>query len=413
MSQPIHHTFAPLGDKKQRMRAVKFSYAVWKYKRGKSTKILEQELGRALGGTAFLFASGREALLALLQSLTFNPDDEVIVQSYTCVVVPNAILAAGLKPVYADIEKDTLNLDVRALEKSITHKTKAIICQHTFGIPADTKALRSICDKHNLILIEDCAHVLPDTSGPKEIGASGHYLLLSFGRDKAISGVTGGAIVSRVPHAAAELARYQEDATDLSWWHIARLIEYPTIYALARPFYGIGLGKLFLWLCGKTKLLIPIVSSREKHGRMPRNLHRMPNACAYLVLDQWRRLKEINDHRRSLTRLYMQEARDRGWPRLDGITPDLPLQKYPLFIKNAEQIRKQLKRKNIYLHDGWTGCVICPAAVNSESVGYIKSEDPKAEEVSVEILSLPTHPGMTQQQANDLCAALTPLLTHS
>jgi dTDP-4-amino-4,6-dideoxygalactose transaminase len=109
----------------------------------------------------------------------------------------------------------------------------------------------------------------------------------------------------------------------------------------------------------------------------------------------------------------MQEARDRGWPRLDGITPDLPLQKYPLFIKNAEQIRKQLKRKNIYLHDGWTGCVICPAAVNSESVGYIKSEDPKAEEVSVEILSLPTHPGMTQQQANDLCAALTPLLTHS
>jgi len=408
--KPIHHTFAPLADREQRMRAVRMSYALWRIKRGRSVEKLEREIAGALGGTVFLFGSGREALLALLQALKLTPGEEVIVQGYTCVVVANAIKAAGMVPIYCDIEKDTLNLNIDALSACITPRTRVIICQHTFGIPADTERLRTICDAHNLLLIEDCAHVLPDQSGPAEIGARGHYLLLSFGRDKAISGVTGGGVVCRVPYVTTEMARYQEQAQDHNLWSIMRLLEYPNLYASARPLYGIGIGKIALWLLARLRLLLPILSGGEKEGSMSRVLHRMPNACAYLALAQWRRLGEFNDHRRRLTRFYMEEAKSRNWNRVDGITPDLPLQKYPLFISGAERIRKRLKRKNIHLHDGWTGCVVCPASVDVTETGYAKGMDPIAEEACMEILSLPTHPTMTMEQAQELVSALDPLL---
>src|SRR3954470_3594270 len=117
--RPIHHTFAPLADREQRMRAVRMSYALPRLKRGRSQEKLAREIGTALGGTTFLFGSGREGLLAILQSLKLTPGEEVIVQGYTCVVVPNAIKAAGMVPVYCDIEKDTLNLDVDALQNAI------------------------------------------------------------------------------------------------------------------------------------------------------------------------------------------------------------------------------------------------------------------------------------------------------
>jgi dTDP-4-amino-4,6-dideoxygalactose transaminase len=93
-----------------------------------------------------------------------------------------------------------------------------------------------------------------------------------------------------------------------------------------------------------------------------------------------------------------------------GITPDLPLQKFPLFVEHAERIRRQLKMYNIHLHDGWTGCVICPAAADCEAVGYKDGDDPDAEMAGEQILSLPTHSTMTLDQAKKLVTLLDPLL---
>ncbi len=408
---PIHHTFAPLGDRRQRGLVLRASYAPWKYRRGGSTEEFRKELEKKFGGNAFLFASGREALLALLQSLKLTPHEEVIVQAYTCVVVPNAIKAAGMAPVYSDIGKDTLNIDLEDLERKVTPKTRVVICQHTFGIPADTKGLRAFCDRRSLILIEDCAHVLPDKKGPDAIGTYGDFLLLSFGRDKAISGITGGAVVCRTPHAAPGLRTMEKKAIDLSWWSVARLLEYPQIYGFARPFYGIGIGKAFLRLARMCGFLVPILGEEEKEGTMPGVLHCLPNVCARLALDQLRRLQELNDHRRKLAEFYLAEGRKRHWPLLAGIGASLPLQKFPLFVKNAEKIRRVLKKKNIHLYDGWTGCVVCPADVDMPETGYELGNDPNAEAVCEEILSLPTHPTMTMAQARELVEALDPLLT--
>lgn len=411
MSAPIHHTFAPLADAAQRRLAWKRTWMPWLYRNAGDVKKLETELEKRFQGTAITFGSGRESLLALLKACKLQAGEEVIVQGYTCVVVPNAIHAAGMEVLYADIEKDTLNLDLEAVEAAITPKTRVILCQHTFGIPADTKGLRAICDRHSLLLIEDCAHILPDAKGPDSIGIYGDAMLLSFGRDKAISGVTGGGIVTRNPEIANLLKDMQAKAHPLSWFQIFAYLQYPLLYGIARPLYGSGLGKAILVAAAKAKLLVPILTRSEKTGMMTNQLHQMPGACAALALQQLQKLETINDHRRMLTALYLSHGKEKGWPLLASVNDSLPLQKFPLFTIGAEAIRRKLKAGNIHLYDGWTGCVVCPDTVNDADAGYKDGQDPEAESACEQILSLPTHPTMTKKQALELCTLLDPLIS--
>lgn len=410
--RPIHHAFAPLADARFCLLALGLLLRPWLWKRGPAVEefrsaLVERFAGRGGPVSVALFSSGREGLLALLKSLNIGPGDEVIVQAYTCVVVPNAIAAAGARPIFADIEKETLSLDPAEVRKAVTARTKAVICQHTFGIPAPLAELRRICDGSGIPLIEDCAHVIADEAGPEGIGRTGDFVLLSFGRDKAISGVAGGAIISRKAGVSDLLRRLEYAAENLSLLHIKRLLFYPLIFAVARPLYGLLIGKALLRLCSLLGILPPIVTSAEKQGVQPPILHRLPNACASLALDQLGRLREINDHRRRLTRFYLEQCAARGWPVLHGIRGGLPLQKFPMFISGAERIRQSLKKKNIHLHDGWTGCVICPeSAEGPESAGYKDGDDPRAEEISEQILSLPTHPATTPGQAEEMIETL-------
>ncbi len=392
------------------MLALKLSYTPWRYKRGPNALALKILLEKSFMGRAVLFATGRDALLALLRTRGWSPGDEVIVQGYTCSVVPNAVRGAELTPVYADINPETLSFDLTDLQKRITAKTRAIICQHTFGIPGPLRELRALCDRHNLLLIEDCAHLLPDASGPTDIGRFGDALLLSFGRDKAISGVTGGAIIARNDRLTFSLREQEKAAKDLPFFRIALYLEYPQIYAAARALYQIRLGRIFLKMISLLGLLVPILSSTEKRGASSKTLYAIPDVCAGLALDQLRRLKALNDHRRALTAYYDSEAHKRGWPGLLPIDTTLPLQKYPLFTPNAEGIRQKLKHQNIHLHDGWTGCVLLPSSVNPADFNYRDGEDPRAELVGQQILSLPTHPTMTLDQAKRLVEILDPLL---
>ncbi|MBI3332089.1 DegT/DnrJ/EryC1/StrS aminotransferase family protein [Candidatus Peregrinibacteria bacterium] len=411
MFSPIHHTFAPLGDLSQCLLAFALTLQPWKYKRGAAVKRLERALAEKFECEAYTFGSGREALLALLKALKVRPGEEVIVQGYTCVVVPNAIHASGALPKFADIAEDTLNMDPASVEALMTPRTRAVICQHTFGIPADTTRLRALCDRYlpgrqagGAVLIEDCAHSIPDQN--QSMGYSGDFVILSFGRDKAISGISGGAVLSRDPATTMELRKIQGTAVDHSMWTICRLLQYPLFYAVARPLYGLWIGKALLKALRSLRLLIPILDVQEKEGSMSPVLHRIPNACASLALAQLRSLRKINDHRRMLTRFYFEEARKRGWRFPGAILPYSLLQKFPLFFPGAEQLRRALKAENIHLNDGWTGCVICPENIDLGKTEYVPGTDPAAEDVCVRILSLPTHPKTSLRQARRLVEAI-------
>jgi len=407
---PIHHTFAPHVDTRYVLRTLAIILVPWKWRSGNSQKILTQELERRLSADTYLFSSGREALCALLRALELENGEEVIVQSYTCVAVPNAIHIAGGVPIYADIDRETLNPTAETVEAVITNRTKAVICQHTFGIPAPTKELRDLCDKHNLLLIEDCAHIIPDKDGPESIGIHGDFIFYSFGRDKAVSSVTGGVLLSRKSDISLKLNEEIKRAVPFGHFTILRYLTYPLVYFIARPLYGLFLGKAFLYLLKKLKWMVPVLTNQEKEGHQSPITHQLPNALAFLVIGQFKRLNIINDHRRKLTKFYLEEGRKHNWSLLTGITSDLPLQKFPLFVRNAGDIRKNLKKKNIHLDDGWTGCVVCPATIDLDPTNYVPGSDPQAEAACEQILSLPTHPTMTLKQAKLMSRRLNKLL---
>lgn len=387
------------------------SYLPWKYLRGGSSRELKSELKGKMKGDPFLFSSGREALLALFRALGLKPGEEVIVQGYTCVVVPNAIHAAGGSVKYADIDPATLNLTPETVEELITSRTRAVICQHTFGIPSKTKELKALCERHGIALIEDMAHVIPDQKGPGGIGEFGDYLMLSFGRDKAVSGIAGGAVISRHPKTSARLLDIERTALHLPFWQVVKLLEYATrMNSIVRPLAGTFLFRPIVGLLNRLGFLVPVVTDDEKKGRMSPIVHKIPNVCAGLALFSLRKLHMLNERRRLLVNFYRRRGGERGWPMLQGVAADLPLQKFPLFVQNAEHIRKTLKKENIHLDDGWTGCVICPDSVEAFDAGYEWGADPVAEAACLQILSLPTHPTMTIMQAQRLAGRVDSLL---
>jgi dTDP-4-amino-4,6-dideoxygalactose transaminase len=100
-------------------------------------------------------ANGTDALQVALMALDLKPGDEVITSTFTFIATAEVIALLGLTPVLADVCSDTFNMDIHAVEKAITPKTKAIIPVHLFGQCADMEAILSIAAKHNLYVVED------------------------------------------------------------------------------------------------------------------------------------------------------------------------------------------------------------------------------------------------------------------
>lgn len=406
---PIHHTFGPMVTAQQLWQAFFLQFAVWKWKNGQGRERLRETLEETYSGTCALYDTGRAALLSCLRALELKPGEEVIIQGFTCVVVPNAISAAGGTPVYVDIDEDTLNLNAEEVERHITHRTRAVICQHTFGIPADVKRLRELCHEHDLALIEDCAHIVAPEADT-DMCKTGDVLIFSFGRDKAVSGVTGGAAVTKHELLAKRMAAAEDEASHLSFWNILQLIDYPLRYKFAKSIWWTRIAKAYLKFISMLKWLPPVLSSDEKKGYARMDIHKMPNACCLLALEQWRRRGVINAHRKKLSLRYEKAAETYGWQRIAGFQRSPAPQKYSVYTERADEIRATMKKKEIYLDDGWCMAVVNPRSSDAEGADYVAGSCPVAERVSQRILSLPTHPTMNDAQADYLIQVLSTLL---
>lgn len=141
-----------------------------------------------------LFSSCRNALYTLLLSLKLKKNDEVIIQSFICWSIIGVIKESGVKPVLVDVDEETFNLKAGDVEKKITNNTKAIIFVHTYGNPSGIKEIKELCDKFNLILIEDIAHALGAKYDGKLAGTFGDYAISSFTKQMVNFG--GGALIT-------------------------------------------------------------------------------------------------------------------------------------------------------------------------------------------------------------------------
>src|SRR3990167_8436344 len=119
----IFTSLSPNLEKEDVLLALDYLFRPWKWVRGKQSSFLEKTFKSWLPCQyAFSFVSGRTCLYILLKSLDLKEGDEVLLQAYTCVVVPNAVIQSGAKPVYVDIEKGSFGMDPKDLERKITPK---------------------------------------------------------------------------------------------------------------------------------------------------------------------------------------------------------------------------------------------------------------------------------------------------
>jgi len=166
---------------------------------GEKTKEFESRFAEFLGGDAKVAAvsNGTAALHLALFALGIGPGDEVIIPSLTFVADINTVLLVGAKPVLADCRSETdWNMDPADIERKITPNTKAVMIVHYAGFPCDMDAIGDICKRHNLKLIEDCAHAPGARYKGKPVGTFGDIGCFSFFTNKNLSMGEGGAVTT-------------------------------------------------------------------------------------------------------------------------------------------------------------------------------------------------------------------------
>jgi 8-amino-3,8-dideoxy-alpha-D-manno-octulosonate transaminase len=160
-----------------------------------------------------LVSSGTSALTVALASAGIGAGDEVIMPTFTFVASFESIIAIGAVPVLVDID-DTLTLDPKAVEAAITSKTKCIMPVHMCGSMADLKALKAICDKHDLLLLEDACQAIGGTYDGKPLGSYGDLGCFSFDYVKTITCGEGGGIITNSEKYSINADQYQDHGHD-------------------------------------------------------------------------------------------------------------------------------------------------------------------------------------------------------
>lgn len=172
---------------------------------GPNVTAFEQETAAYLGAPhAVACASGTDALHLAVVAAGIGRGDEVITSPFTFIATAEAICYAGATPVFVDIDPQTFNIDPALIEAAITPATRAIIPVHLFGQPADMAAIRGICERHNLLLIEDCAQSFGAAANGAMTGSLGLLGCFSFFPSKNLGCYGDGGLVTCATQALAD-----------------------------------------------------------------------------------------------------------------------------------------------------------------------------------------------------------------
>jgi perosamine synthetase len=172
-------------------------------------------------GAKFVIAinTGTCALHIALDALGIKEEDEVIVPSLTFVGTIQPIVACGAKPIFCEVDGDTLNIDIEDVQRRITKKTRAIIPVHYGGQACDMDKLLSISRKHSLRIVEDAAHAFGALYKGKRIGSFGDITCFSFDPIKNITCGEGGAVVTNNEEVAQLVIKKRILGIDKDTWH--------------------------------------------------------------------------------------------------------------------------------------------------------------------------------------------------
>lgn len=173
---------------------------------GPRTKLFEERFRDYIGCQHAIAVNSCTAGLHLaLLAAGIGPGDEVITTPYTFAATGEVIIQTGARPVFVDIEADSLNIDPVAIERAITAKTKAIIPVHIAGLPCRMTEIMALAEQHHLVVIEDAAHAFAAEYRGQKIGNIGHITAFSFYATKNLTTGEGGMVTTNDPEYAEKM----------------------------------------------------------------------------------------------------------------------------------------------------------------------------------------------------------------
>ncbi|MBI4122136.1 MAG: aminotransferase class I/II-fold pyridoxal phosphate-dependent enzyme [Parcubacteria group bacterium] len=413
----ISISHAPNATAGQRWQALGLLLTPWRWLHGSSAARLETALSSFHDNQpAVTFATGRQALSAVIHALGITEGHEVIIQAYTCIVVPQAVLANGAHPIYADIDA-SLNIDPQSVEHLITPRTKAVIVQHTFGVPADMDRLTALCREKGILLIEDCAHAIGAMYKGQRVGTFGDAAIFSFGRDKIISSVSGGMAIVKFDTTAQALRSIQKTTAAQSRRTIAQNLLHPLLVPIFSALMGgLRVGNPLMRISQRLGLLNKVYTAKEiksAQGEGEGKAQALPNAMAALALRQFkidypRFIKQRREHIAG----YDAWIKAKNIPcRRQAITPEsVPAWlRYTMLCDQAETIFKKAKKQHILLGD-WYAYPIIPKPADDTILHYQPGSCPRAEEAARKSINLPTQFRFSAKQRDKMLKKLEKIL---
>src|SRR3989449_197957 len=247
---------------------------------------------------AITFNGARVGLYGLLRALGVGERAEVLLSVPTHIVVANAIRYTGARPVYVDCRLEDYNIDLRDAERRISPRSRALLLQHTFGIPVEMDAALAFARSHNLVVIEDCVHALGARYDGRQVGTFGHAAIFSTEETKTISTVMGGMAVTNDPDLASRMQTFQASCSlprmSLSARYLMKFVVY---YMLTEP--HVHRFARFAYERSGHRNPLPVPTTlEERRGQRPRDYERrLSNGQAALGLSHLRSLQTNLQHR--------------------------------------------------------------------------------------------------------------------
>lgn len=306
-------------------------------------------------------------------------EDEVITTPYTFTATAEAIRYVGAIPVFVDICPDTLNIDVNSIEQAITSKTKAIMPVHIAGFPCDMDKLRDISNAYKLILIDDAAHAIPTQYKGHYIGTLGDLSAFSFYANKNLTTGEGGMITTNDDTLAKPLQTMRLHGIDKDAW--------------ARQ------SKRTMWR-------YDITTEGYKYN--------MTDIQAAMGLCQLMKLNKQHERRQNFALMYQTELEKTPHIKTPTV-PDNPTEHswhlYMIQLQNVDRdaFVDSMREENIECSVHYIPLHLFD--FYQKQYGYSVGDFPYAESVFERVVSLPLHPGLTENDIHTVIDTIRKLLS--
>lgn len=350
---------------------------------GPKIKELEKKLCDLTGAKyAVAIANGTAALHVACLAAGFGEGDEVITTPITFAASANCVLYCGAKPVFADINSDTYNIDPEDIERKITDKTKAVIAVDFTGQAVEIARIKEICDKHNLLFIEDGAHSIGTKYNGKYVGCWADMTTFSFHPVKTITGGEGGAITTNSKELYEKLLLYRAHGITRDLTKIENKSEGSWYYEQIELGYN----------------------------------YRMTDIQAALIISQLEKLDKFKERRKEIVKIYDGEFSDMPELFLQQEIEMSDTSRHLYIIKINQElltvcrrtIFEALRAENVYCNVHYIPIYFFPYY---EKMGYKKGICKKAENLYDSIITLPLFYSMTDEDVYSVVAAVKKVIT--